>query len=154
MRLTFLLTLAVGLLGIGPAPTGGPANGDKERLQGTWVLRSVEANGTPLPLEEIQGGKLLAQARLVVKGDGYTFTLAEGTYAMTFRMDPEKKPRAIDMTITHGPEKGKTYHGIYELSGNTYKICRHAELDKPRPTAFVTTRGSGQIIVTWQREKL
>jgi uncharacterized protein (TIGR03067 family) len=123
-------------------------------LQGTWVLCSLEANGQQVSLKEIQGGKLVALARLVVKGDSYTFKLAEGTHAMVFRMEPETKPRAIDMTITHGPEKGKTYHGIYELSGDTFKICRHAEPDKPRPTAFVTGKGSGQIIVTWQREKL
>jgi uncharacterized protein (TIGR03067 family) len=39
--------------------------------------------------------------------------------AGTVTVNSMKKPKAIDVAMTEGPEKGKTVLGIYEIDGDT-----------------------------------
>jgi uncharacterized protein (TIGR03067 family) len=124
-----------------------PTKNDKARLQGTWALLSVEIDKKPLSMDELK------DARLVVSGDHYSFTLGKDRLEITYKMDEGKRPKAIDLTVVEGPEKGKTYHGIYQLEGDTYAVCRPTEPNKERPTEFATQPGSGFMIVVWKRAK-
>jgi hypothetical protein len=50
--------------------------------------------------------------------------------------------------------KGRTWLGIYQLAGERLKICDNADdVSRARPTAFVTERGSGQVLVDFNRSK-
>jgi len=69
-----------------------------------------------------------------------------------FKIDPIKKPKTIDYTVTDGPEKGKTVLGIYELDGDTVKFCFSAP-DKERPSEFTAKEGSGRTLSLWKRNK-
>jgi uncharacterized protein (TIGR03067 family) len=124
-----------------------PTQNDKARLQGTWTLVSVEIDKKPLSMDELK------DARLVVSGDHYSFALGKDRLEITYKMDEGKKPKTIDLTVVEGPEKGKTYHGIYRLESDTYTICRSTEPNKERPTEFATRPGSGLMIVVWKRAK-
>jgi uncharacterized protein (TIGR03067 family) len=76
----------------------GAAQRDCEALQGAWGFVSG--------IREVQ---------LLFVGDHFTARFADGDiYVGTFRVDPTRKPRAIDMIITEGParHKGKTSLGI------------------------------------------
>jgi uncharacterized protein (TIGR03067 family) len=42
---------------------------------------------------------------------------------MTYKADPTDYPKTIDLTPDRGPAKGKVLKGIYELDGNTLKVC-------------------------------
>ena len=53
------------------------------------------------------------------------------------------KPKMVDLTFTAGPEKGKTSLGIYEVDGDTWKICLGLA-GKGRPKEFTTKAQSGQ----------
>jgi uncharacterized protein (TIGR03067 family) len=66
-------------------------------------------------------------------------------------MDPGKTPKAIDLTVTEGPQKGQTFHGIYKLEGDTYSVCPNVEPGKDRPTEFATRPDSGLMLVVWKR---
>jgi uncharacterized protein (TIGR03067 family) len=123
------------------------ATNDKARLQGTWRIVSVEIDKKPLSMDDLK------DARLVVSGDHYSFALGKDRLEITYKMDEGKKPKAIDLTIVEGPEKGKTYRGIYKLEGDTYTICRSTEPNNERPTGFATQPGSGLMIVVWKRAK-
>jgi hypothetical protein len=48
------------------------------------------------------------------------------------------------------PEKTKL--GIYEIDGTVYKYCL-APAGKPRPTEFVSKKGSGHSLGVSKREK-
>jgi uncharacterized protein (TIGR03067 family) len=72
---------------------------------------------------------------------------------MTCRLHPGQRPKAIDLTLAAGPDKGKTFLGIYKLEGDTYTICRPVDPGKERPTAFATRPGSGLMLVVWKRPK-
>jgi len=148
----FLLGIATSLVLVS-APLDKSALSDKEKLQGTWQLVSVELNKQNIPLEDLKSGKVVVTAQLVVNGDSYVFTVGEERLELTFKMDQTKTPRAIDMTIVAGEEKGKVYRGIYKLDGDMYTICRNFESDKGRPTEFATKVDSGLMIVVWKRSK-
>src|SRR5262249_61842606 len=90
---------------------------------------------------------------------GYTFALKKGDEVGlkgTFKLDPSKKPRAVDMTITEGGregEKGKVLHGIYELGKGTLKWCTSEPGGSGRPKEFSTKEGVNHMLVTLKKEK-
>jgi uncharacterized protein (TIGR03067 family) len=146
MKLRYLAILTAGLLLAADAPQG-PAGQDQDKLQGAWGLVALEVNGQPVTVEK------LTEARLGVRGEKYGFRLGKTVLEMTCRLHPDQGPKAIDLTIASGPNKGKTFFGIYKLEGDTYTICRPMEPGKERPTAFATKPGSGLMLVVWKRQK-
>lgn len=60
--------------------------------------------------------------------------------------------RTIDFTFVDGALKGQKRHGIYELTGDTLKLC-YGPTDKPRPASFTSPAGSGYFNEVWAREK-
>jgi uncharacterized protein (TIGR03067 family) len=147
MKLRYLVIVTAGLLLAADAPQQGPAGPDYDRLQGAWGLVSVEVNGQPVTVEKLK------EARLKIRGESYGFRLGETALAMTYRLRPAETPKAIDLTIASGRNKGKTFFGIYKLEGDTYTVCRPTEPGKDRPRAFVTKPGSGLMLVVWKRQK-
>jgi uncharacterized protein (TIGR03067 family) len=147
MRCQALLILAVGFLGASPAPADDPAKNDKAKFAGTWSLVSVEINKQTLIMDPLK------DAKLVVKGDKYSFTLGKVHLEMTHKVDASKKPRTLDLTITEGANKGKTLHAIYKLKGDILTICRHTEPGQARPTEFATKPDSGLMLIVWKRNK-
>src|SRR5258708_7134236 len=77
--------------------------GDKKAVQGTWT-----------------GSKGDKKAQLTFEGNKFTLELGGKSASGTFTIDPAKKPKQIDMTVTKGDDEtkkyeGKTSKGIYEL---------------------------------------
>ena len=106
---------------------------------------------------EMEKMKLSADAlehpRLKLMGDKFTVTEENNaTFGGTFKVDPSKKPKTIDVTFTDGPEKGKIALGIYELEGDTYKVITDPA-GKSRPTEFAVKPGSGHVLQVLKREK-
>ncbi len=70
--------------------------GKKElkRLQGAWVMVGLEIDGKDVPANKI------AQTTLTIKGDRYCTKVKKTEHECTIRLDPTKKPAAIDMIFT------------------------------------------------------
>lgn len=117
-----------------------------KKLVGTWMMVSGEEDGQKFAEQTIKG------AKMVIKGDQYDVKIGEVTFMGTLKVDPSKKPHAIDATETEGPFKGKTTLGIYELEGDSFKVC-FAKSGEDRPKEFRTKSGTGHILHTWKREK-
>jgi uncharacterized protein (TIGR03067 family) len=122
---------------------------DKEGLQGTWKVVSVE-----------QGGKAQEEGKeFVMVFDKDTFAVKRGDDVIvkgTFKVDPAKKPKAIDMTITEAKkeqDKDKEIHGIYELEKDSLKWCTAEPGEKDRPTEFATKEGTKLLVVTLKKDK-
>ena len=116
-------------------------------FQGTWVLVSAEKDGKKLP--DDKGIKLL------IAENQYTLTQTSAAVIGqrgTFTLDPTKKPKATVVNVTEGPDKGKSYLGIYVLSSSDYKVC-FALPGKERPSDFASQPGSGHLLQIWKREK-
>ena len=89
--------------------------------------------------------------KLVIKDDKYTVTVGtEGADQGTVKLDPSANPKTMDITGTDGPNKGKTFLCIYELDGDTLRVCYDLR-GKARPTEFKTKPGTKLYLVTYKR---
>jgi uncharacterized protein (TIGR03067 family) len=142
-----LRTLFVGfalVLSFSSAVGGGDAKDDA--LQGTWQPSSAELAGKPFP-DDVR-----KTIKLVVKGDKYTVTVGKLVDEGTVKLNPSAKPKAMDITGTEGPNKGKTMLAIYERNGDTLRVCYDLS-GKKRPTEFKTEAGTQLFLVEYQRQK-
>jgi uncharacterized protein (TIGR03067 family) len=144
------LSIAVVSLAVGAliAADSEDAKKDLDKLQGTWVLVAGKRDGKKFTEEEVK------KTKLFIKGE--TFRIPESSAATsedgTFNFDPSKKPKEINATTGSGPDKGKTWQGIYKLAADKYKAC-FAPPGKDRPTEFSSKAGSGHLLQLWKREK-
>jgi uncharacterized protein (TIGR03067 family) len=70
----------------------------------------------------------------------------------TFTVDPTTMPKTIEVTFPEGPEASRTSRGIYELEGDTYKICI-GRVGRERPEDFTSEPGSGHALQVPMRIK-
>jgi uncharacterized protein (TIGR03067 family) len=122
---------------------------DKElkKFQGTWKFELSEAGGQALSADELKGVVLTFEGNkhAVKKGDQ---VLQVGTQ----KIDPSKSPKTIDVTMTEGPNKGAIMLGIYEIDGDTLKVCFDMG-GKKRPTEFKSAPGSATFVNVHKRVK-
>jgi uncharacterized protein (TIGR03067 family) len=145
MRRSFYMLGAVALLLVA-ADDKDEVKKEIERFEGTWKFESLELDEAKVPTDSFKDSKL------VIKGDKFTYKEGDAEYGGTFKVDVSKKPKTIDITFTAGPEKGKSFKGIYELDGDTYKVCLDPK-GKDRPTKFETKKGTGVVLEVLKREK-
>ena len=70
----------------------------------------------------------------------------------TYTLDSTCKPKGMSITGTEGPNQGKTFPAIYELKGDTLRICYDLSGAK-RPTEFKSTAGTRLYLVTYSRKQ-
>jgi uncharacterized protein (TIGR03067 family) len=119
---------------------------DSKTMEGTWLPVEAELGGQKFP-DEVR-----KTIKLTVSDGKYTVTLGEKIDKGTVKLEPTAKPKAMDITGTEGPNKGKTILAIYEVTGDTLRICYDLE-GKKRPTEFKTVKDSQQFLVSYKREK-
>jgi uncharacterized protein (TIGR03067 family) len=113
---------------------------DQEIIQGTWSLVSGERNGTPLPNEVLQ------LVRLIFDGNKLTTKHRDQTTEATFKLDPAKSPREIDVDM-----EGSVGKGIYLLDGDSLKII-HGEVGSERPMDLAKG-GHGLTVLVLRRDQ-
>jgi len=115
---------------------------ETKTLQGAWTITSLEVDG-----HKIEGP---SSAQVIVNGDRFSTQSMGAAYEGRLELDTAQSPKHFNLVFTEGPEKGNTNRGIYELSGDTWRICLNMA-GGPRPTRFATTPGSGLALETLQR---
>jgi uncharacterized protein (TIGR03067 family) len=119
---------------------------DQKALEGTWTPTAAELSGKPFPDE------VLKVMKLVMIGDKYTVTVGEAVDKGVVKIDAAKKPKTMDIIGNDGPNKGKTFLAIYELKGDTLRVC-YDLTGKSRPTEFKTQKDTLIFLATYQRAK-
>jgi uncharacterized protein (TIGR03067 family) len=120
---------------------------DLKKMQGDWVVVTMEADGMKIPDDDAQ-----ALFR-TVKGNEYTVSRYRRVIGKgTIKLDATRKPRTIDALPAGAAREAKPIVGIYEFDGDKLKLC-FAPAGKDRPTEFLTTEGSGHTLTVWQRER-
>jgi uncharacterized protein (TIGR03067 family) len=114
---------------------------DLDRLQGTWNIVSLEMDGRKMPC----GG-----AQIVVRGNRFTTIAMGAAYDGTVVVHQTTAPKSFDLHFEEGPEKGNTSLGIYELDGDTWKICLTTR-GSGRPKEFAAPPGTGIALESLQR---
>ena len=91
---------------------------------------------------------------LVVKitGDRYEVRTKDGMDAGSLKLDETQKPKTMDATKTEGLDAGKLIKAIYEIAGDTMRVC-YAFDGGERPTELATKDGSAWVLITYKREK-
>ncbi|MBI1798002.1 MAG: TIGR03067 domain-containing protein [Candidatus Eisenbacteria bacterium] len=118
--------------------------GDLDRLQGTWTITSLEANGATMPAAALDG------ATITIDGDAFVTAGMGAGYRGRIEVDATAKPRALDLHFTAGPPAGTTNPCIYELKGDTLTLCVSMTSGK-RPKTFAAPAGSGFALETLVR---
>ena len=117
------------------------------QLEGVWSFALVEFDGKKQPAVPF------ATNKMIISKDG-SYVVVQGTRVTrgTLKLDPTATPKHYDPTITTGPRKSLTFSGIYELDGDTLKICFSLR-GKERPAALASKPGSGLLFQVFNREK-
>ena len=141
MKQRLLPILVVGVLAAGLAPAAqdrADENKGPKAFEGTWVAVFAQLNGKQAPKEALKD--------VTMTFAGEKFTLKEPRIGRvvegTFRIDPSKSPREYSATAVVGGRKLTTV-GIYELDGDTLKICYTPEGGN-RPAGFSTKGGTAE----------
>jgi uncharacterized protein (TIGR03067 family) len=150
------ISLIVLFCAVGFATSGGSgaladekADLEKEvrKFQGAWTIESSETGGMKIPAGDLDG--------FIVTFEGDKHTVKKGAEVIqvgTQKLDPSQSPKAIDVTMTDGPNKGAVMLGIYEIDGDTLKACFDPK-GKKRPTEFKSPPGSEIFVIVHKRVK-
>jgi uncharacterized protein (TIGR03067 family) len=142
----FLLGCVVALGAIGGLSADEKADkADLKELQGTWVPKSAELGGKPLPAD-------LNTMKMVIKDDTYLVTVGPTEDKGTLKIDASKKPKTIEIVGTEGPNKGKTFPAIYEIKGDKLTVCYDLN-GKTAPTEFKTQDGTATLLIVYSKTK-
>jgi uncharacterized protein (TIGR03067 family) len=120
---------------------------DATELTGSWRLKYTEAAG---------------QKHFVARGITITLTIRDSTWTSVvttrdpnasgfrarFATDDSKTPRHIDLFVTSGAP-GIVWKGIYQVQGNTLKVCRTRLTS--RPTRFFSSSDGKVILELYER---
>jgi len=116
------------LLPVGAALADDQADARKA-FQGTWTIVHTKKG-------DAKDKEPVTAPTVVFDGDKYRIkagdkVVEEGTFAV----DGSKTPKHIAVTATAGMDKGKKWHGIYAIDGDTLKAVV-GPTDKDRPTRY------------------
>jgi uncharacterized protein (TIGR03067 family) len=97
------------------------------------------------------GDDVLKSITLKLDAGKYEVT-AESVDKGTYAMDPAARPKTIDITGTQGPNAGKKIGAIYELHGDTLRVCYRLGGGGAHPAEFKSMRGTQDFLVTYKRK--
>jgi uncharacterized protein (TIGR03067 family) len=151
MQWRLLLALAVGLLHLADvfAVPDWPAKkrkvlSDAEQIQGTWTATSWLSDGA----------KVEGNLKIVMQAKQWVLMINNQIIKGTVKLDPTRKVKRFDATVTDGPGKGITVLGIYRLDGNTWTTCWIIPFQgQVRPTDFVSNPGNSRILFVLKKVK-
>jgi uncharacterized protein (TIGR03067 family) len=120
---------------------------DLEKIQGTYTMASLEVDGKAVPEEKLK------TSTLTIKDDKYIIKVKDQTFETQMILDPEKKPKTIDMKFLDGVNKDKAALGIYKFDDDTFTMCRRLNPDQARPQDFGTWPNTNTFLVVWKKVK-
>ena len=147
-RALVTLFCAVGLVVPGTRADDKPdVKKEFKKFHGVWTFASVEAGGKKAPADQFKG------VTVTFAGDKYTVKKGDEVIQVgTQKLDPSRSPKTIDVTVTEGLNKGAVMLGIYEIDGDTLRVCFDEE-GKKRPTEFKSPAGSQTFVNVHKRLK-
>jgi len=118
---------------------------DARAVQGNWKSAKAELAGQPMT------DAVLKIISLKLDNGTYEVFVGDEPDRGTYTIDSTTTPRSMTITGTAGPNSGKTFPAIYELKGDTLRICYDLSGAK-RPTEFKSIAGTRLYLVTYNRK--
>jgi uncharacterized protein (TIGR03067 family) len=129
-------------------PVAAREHEDQQKLQGNWELGQAEFDGRPMNPGDpkmvwaVQGNRIITNIGI------------NGGRHFTFKLDPTRKPRAIDLTPSN--EQGNPVGGritwAYELDGDTLRVCIPPPGQPARPKEVASKPGSRMMLMVFKRQ--
>jgi len=119
---------------------------DTQTIEGSWTPVKAELGGQPL------SEAVLKMITLKLTNGKYEVFVGEAPDRGTYVVDSSTKPKSMTVNGTDGPNQGKTFPSIYELEGDSLRICYDLS-GKKRPTEFKSVPGTKLYLVTYARKK-
>jgi uncharacterized protein (TIGR03067 family) len=119
---------------------------DANAIQGSWTPVKAELTGQPMP------DAVLKTISLKLTDGKYEVHVGSQPDNGTYALDDATNPKSITVTGTDGPNRGKTFPAVYELKGDTLRICYDLSGVK-RPAEFKSVPGTKLYLVTYSRKK-
>jgi uncharacterized protein (TIGR03067 family) len=158
MKVQALLILAAGLSLAADGAKDDALALERTKLDGTWVVESIVRD----PKERGPG-----------EGQGIRCVIAGGKVVLTFpgqdkpagslliRIDPTRRPKALDIREDEPPSgksvdatrKAPPVLAIYEVDGDTLRVCWAPLEKRERPKEFAAKPGSNHSLVVLKRQK-
>ena len=135
------LTVAASLAAFAAAPPD-----DAKAVQGSWAPARADLGGQPM------AEAVLKSISLKLDNGKYEVFVGDKPDKGTYTLDSTSKPKSVTITGTEGPNQGKIFPAIYELKGDTLRICYDLSGAK-RPTEFKSIAGTKLYLVTYNRKK-
>ena len=122
------------------------SRGLSKRLIGNWQMTKGVVGGNPFPDEAVR------KMRLELTGGKYKLIGAESPDQGDWTLHSDTKPDGLDIKGTDGPNKGRTILAIFELRGDSLKVCYDLS-GKNRPTKFEAPKKTLLFLAEYQRVK-
>jgi len=119
---------------------------DLKAMEGKWKVEKAEAGG-----KEIESDDLKSMV-VTITGNRYEVLIKDKMDAGTLKLDETQKPKTMDATDTEGDDVGKVIKAIYEISGDTLRVCYAADAGE-RPSECATKEDAPVVMITYKREK-
>ena len=137
-----------------PAEGAERAKDVQEKLQGTWRLVGLGADGVRL----LEGHQQIRDAKLVIAGNKAVFTgnrvtlvgpaKQEKEKSFSFTLDLSTRPSVIQFT-----NDKETLRGIYQRDGDDLKLCFLRDGGAPVPTDFTANSASNRWLFSLKRDR-
>ena len=119
---------------------------DVKDMAGKWTIEKAEANGEEIKAEDLR------DVIITFTGERYELLVKDQRDAGTIKLDEKQNPKTMDSTDTEGDDVGKVTKAIYELKGDTLRVC-YALDGGERPTEFKSKGDRPLLLITLKREK-
>ena len=119
-----------------------PHTDDQENIQGIWEVLSAADNGHRTPKAALK------DLKFVITRHKISYKFLEKTTEWTYQLEANRKPKWIDLR-----DGAATNLGIYELEGDSLKICFAEGRPGERSTAFESKPNSvNDVLIILRRE--
>jgi uncharacterized protein (TIGR03067 family) len=97
-----------------------------KELEGTYKVTYMEKVGKVAPKE------LADSLKVTFKGEEMVVKLGEDEKKARIKVDTTKTPNTIDVSPSEGPDKGKTFPGIYKFEKGELTLVFTEKGDRPK----------------------
>jgi len=143
-------------------PTSWKVEGELAKLNGTWAVIEIVDNGQRVPNEKIKGARFICRKEKLhcIGPDGKKedeFSVRLGSQQVPLAIDLVQMPQCALTNEQTTPLirelQEETTAAIYELKGDTLRICLPRRGAWQRPTSFKAEKGSHQTLITLEQVK-
>lgn len=99
---------------------------DLKDLQGKYTVTAAEKGGKVAEKPDIDG------LTVTIKGDEMILAVKGEEKKAKIKVDASKTPHTIDISPTDGPEKGKTFPGVYKIEKGEVTLVFNEKGDRPK----------------------